>query len=151
MARNRGYILIETMVAMGVLGITMLTIQQAIREAMLTRAMAEDMTTARFLLEEVMNGLILLPELEEGADRGDFGAEFPRFRYEWQVTKVEVPRPELPEEVPEQMRANLTRQYKGFMPKVTVTVFWTRLGDTREAKGQTLLPPEQLWMPELSL
>jgi len=151
MFRRRGYILIETMVAMGVLGITMLTIQHAVREAMITRAMAEDMNTARFLLEEIMNGLVLLPELEEGSRRGDFGAEFPRFRYEWRISSVEVPRPELPEFVPEQMRDSLTRQFQGFMPRVTVTVHWTRLGQAREITGQTLLPPEQLWVPDVSI
>ena len=148
---NRGYILVETMVAMGVLSISMLTIQQAVREAMLTRAMAEDLTTARFLMEEIMNGLILLPELEEGSSRGDFGAEFSRFSYAWQVSTAEVPRPELPEFVPEQMRESLTRQYKGHIPKVTVTVTWTRLGQEREITAQTLRPPEQLWMPGMDL
>lgn len=147
----RGYILVETMVAMGVLSISMLTIQQAVREAMLTRAMAEDLTTARFLMEEIMNGLIILPELEEGSSQGDFGAEFSRFSYTWRVSKAEVPRPELPEFVPEQMRESLTRQYKGFIPKVSVTVSWTRLGQQREITAQTLLPPEQLWLPEMDL
>ena len=52
--RTRGYIFVETLVAMAILSVSAIVIQESIRQAILARAQAMDYTTARFLLEKVM-------------------------------------------------------------------------------------------------
>ncbi|UCC16519.1 MAG: hypothetical protein JSU58_09150, partial [Dehalococcoidales bacterium] len=64
------------------LSIGLVAVNRAFGEALLVRAQARDYTQARFLLEERMGELELQPVLAEGTASGNFGKEFPRFRWE---------------------------------------------------------------------
>lgn len=142
-----GYIFFETVVAMALLSISMVAIHAAMRQGILARGQAQDYTTARFLLEKVMAEKELQPEMVEDSGRGRFPGEYDRFSYEWEVTKIEIPRPEIPPRLPpEQFKAaeDLFREYMG---KITVKISWSRAGHDFEAVGETLIPPIQLWQP----
>ena len=91
MRRRAGYILVETVVAMGVLSISMLIIHQDIRQAIMTRGQAQDFTTARFLLEKVFAEHMEQSLLREESDSGRFPPPHQRFAYEWTISKVEMP------------------------------------------------------------
>ena len=144
----RGYIFVETVVAMGLLSVSMLVIQGAVRQAIITRGQAQDFTTARFLLEEVMAERELQPEMPEGSGSGRFDPPNARFAYEWELSKVKVPRPQMPPDLSKDEIEQFKKMFKGYMGKLVATVRWSRAGQEREAVGETLLKPEQLWLPE---
>lgn len=152
MRRRAGYILVETVVAMGVLSISMLIIHQDIRQAIMTRGQAQDFTTARFLLEKVFAEHMEQSLLREESDSGRFPPPHQRFAYEWTISKVEMPMPELPQDLPgendEARLEKLREMYKGYMGKLRIHILWTRSGQEREAIVETLFPPEKLWVPE---
>ena len=143
----RGYILVETIVAMGLLSISMMVIQGAIRQAIITRGQAEDYTTARFLMEQVVAKIELQPQMKTSSDRGPFEGEHGRFSYEWELTKVEVPIPAFPDDMPTVQRKRLELMFKKYMGKLRVVIRWARAGQEFEAAGETLLAPEKLWLP----
>jgi len=144
----QGYIFVETVVAMGLLSISMLVIQGAVRQAILTRGQAQDYTTARFLMQQTAAEVEIQPELTESSDQGAFAAPYDRFSYAWELTKVDVPKPEIPADIPEGKRKQLEDMFKGYMGKLVVRISWSRAGFEDEAVGETLLKPEQLWQPE---
>ena len=57
-----GYILVETVVAMVVLSIGIMTIQSSLRQIIIASGQARDYTQARFLLEELVEKLLFEPE-----------------------------------------------------------------------------------------
>lgn len=148
--KRGGYILLETIVAMGVLSIGMVAIHGALRQAILTRGQAEDYTTARFLLEEVAAKKEVELELIEGSDRGRFPKPYSRFRYEWEIKKVEVPLPPVPPNLPPEVAAHVKEELEKnkFIGKLHVKIHWTRAGMPFDAVGETLLRPGQLWFPQ---
>ncbi len=145
--RRTGYILVEAMVAMGLLSLGMLSINTGLRQAVLVRGETEDLTLARFMLEEIMTDLEMQPELRESSGSGRFPGEQSRFRYEWEVRRVSIPRPTLPSDATEADITRFEEQFKDFMGSVTVIIRWTRAGNEYEVVGETLLRPEQLWTP----
>ena len=92
--RSAGYIFVETVVAMGVLSLSILVIQGALRQAILTRAQAQDYTTARFLLEQVAGEQALLFQQPEGSGSGQFPPPYDAYAYEWKIERVDIPLPE---------------------------------------------------------
>jgi len=147
-ARKEGWVLIETLVALVLLSVGVLAINRALREAMETRAIARDFTTARFLLEERISELEMQPVLREGTVlAGDFGNEHERFSYTCSVTKVEVPRPEIPPDVQAVLLEpiELPEPYLG---KISVTIKWTRAGRAFDATAETLVSSRKLQTKE---
>lgn len=146
--RRAGWILIETLVALMVLSIGILAVNRAMQEATLTRAMARDFTQARFLLEQVASELDLQPILIDGdTHQGDFGKDYPRFSYQWNVSRVDLPAPQLPPLA----QAALTQPLQlpsSYLGKVTVKVSWTRAGRTFDRTLETLIAPEKMYTTE---
>lgn len=145
---RHGYILFETIVAMGLLSIGMVAIYNSMGQAMFMRARAQDFTTARFLLEQVMSERELQPEVQASEGDGQFEGENARFSYRWEISKVEVPTPPLPPMLTPPERERFEKMFKRYMGKISVTVFWSRRGFDYEIAGETLIPPEKLWLPE---
>jgi hypothetical protein len=146
--KTRGYMMLEAVVSMAILSISMIGIHQALRQAVIVRAQAQDYTTARFLLEKIMGGHELQIQVVEGSGDGGFPAPNDRFRYSWSISKVEVPRPPIPDFIPPRDRERIEEKFKGYMARIEVHIYWTRAGREFEAIGETLLPPEDLWLPE---
>lgn len=147
MKRRAGYILVETIVSLGLLSVGMIVIQSAIRQAILTRGQAEDYTRARFLLEQIVSEKLIQPELMESKGQGEFKENLSRFSYEWEIGKAEIPRPVIPPTIPPEQRKQLEKEFKGWMGKLHVRISWSRAGIPFEISGDTLFKPEQLWQP----
>lgn len=148
MRRATGYILVETLVALTVLSISALGIQRAISQAALTRGLAQDYTTVQLLGDNMMATLDLeYFQLHETTEEGAFPEPYGRFRYALEVSRVTVPRPELPGTIPPERRKELEKRYHGEMPKVRLEIFWTRSGLEYSRVFETLLGTERLWLP----
>ncbi len=132
---------------MAVLGISMLGIHQAIRQAVIAHGQAQDYTAARLLMERIVGERQLQPTLVEGSGEGAFEAPFDRFAYEWTVSKVSVPKPAFPPDLDPRERRQLERMFTDYLGKIEVRISWTRAGFEHAAVGETLLAPAQLWLP----
>lgn len=151
---KRGYLLVETVTAMALLSITIVSLHGAMRQAALTRAHAEDFTYARFLAEELMGQLDLRPELETGSQSGEYGGRFSRFVWAYEVSRVELEPPEMgpgsgwarsldPEVAGEEFELPVS-----YLGKVRVEIYWTRLGQEFSYVVETLVSPDRLPPPE---
>lgn len=145
--RLYGYILLESLVALAVLSVGTIAINRALYQVMLTRALARDYCRVRFLLEE----LIAAPQLRywttESTEEGQFEGELSRFQWVRTIEIVPIPLPSLPEDLPYNVREELTKKTL-YCGRVTVTIKWTRAGNTYERSLATLIPPNRLWLPE---
>ncbi|HOH28634.1 MAG TPA: hypothetical protein PLC40_03075 [Candidatus Hydrogenedentes bacterium] len=146
--RMTGYIFVETVVAMGVLSLSTLVIQGALRQAILTRAQAQDYTTARFLLEQVAGEQALLFQQPEGSGSGQFPAPYEAYAYEWEIKRVDIPLPEQAASLPPEARQHFEDNFLDYMGMLRVRVTWQRGGAEFEARGETLLRPDLIWLPE---
>ncbi len=153
---RRGYIFFETVVAMGLLSVSALVIQGALRQAVITRGQAQDYTTARFLLEKMAAEHALRFQQPEGSGAGRFEPPYERFEYRWQLERVDVPvrntplafmQPPVPIEVLEAVE-RVEEMLQDYMGKLTIRISWSRAGMSFDAVGETLLRPELLWLPD---
>lgn len=142
-----GYILFEVLFSLALLSIAGITLQSALQQAILTRGQAQDYTTARFLLNKIVSEIELQPQLVEEEKEEQFPPPYDRFSYKWKVAKLEIPMPELPPNLPADMRENLKQIFKGYMAKVDIWITWHRAGMKFETHAQTLYQPEKLWLP----
>ncbi|MBN2309715.1 MAG: hypothetical protein JXR94_12125 [Candidatus Hydrogenedentes bacterium] len=141
-----GWILLETLVALMVLSIGIIAVNRAVHESLVTRAQARDYTHARFLLDHLVAELELEPVLEDGAsESGTFGDEFPRFSWEWAVTRVDVPVPPLPGGLPLAARDDFELPVP-YLGKISATIRWTRAGVAFERHLETLIAPDKLYI-----
>jgi len=156
-----GYILFEAIVAMALLSMGIVAIHGSMRQTVKVRGRARDFTQARFLLEQVLSEAELQPILVEGTASGTFPDELSRFQWKRTVSKVELPVPQLPFDAetpdvpldilgmpiaslaPEEVELDV--EYIG---KLEVVISWTRLGDSFEAKLESLFNPDRLYIPE---
>jgi hypothetical protein len=145
--RQDGYILFEAVVAMALLSIGIVGIQRAMQQAIITRGQARDYTQARFLLEEVMSWVELQPQLYTGKNAGRFEGDRSRFAWEWDITKIDFPEPEIPADVPPQQRRRFQLRAP-YLAKIKVTVSWKRRGHKYQESLETLWSPEKLFIPE---
>ena len=145
--RSAGYILFETMVAMVLLSVGLIGINRAMQETIVVRGQARDNTQARFLLDETIAMLELQPQLVEATSSGQFEGDYSRFSYKWEVSKVDVPEPPLPPDMPpeEVEKFKLSAPY---LAKIEATVSWQRSGRKYEQTAQTLWTPEKLFIPK---
>ena len=146
--KRAGYILVETLVALSVLSISVVVIHNALRQAVLTRAQAHDYAAARLLLDQKLAEIELQEKVPVTARDGAFPPPFERFRYRWEVSQIQVPMPAPP---PDRQLPNwdqIMDQFQPFMGKVRIEILWSRAGIDGYALGETLLPPEKLWLPQ---
>lgn len=149
--RRHGYIMVETVVAIVILGVSAITIHGVIREAIRTRAQVQDYTQVRLLLEEFITEKELQPTLFEDRGQGVFDDGSGRFRYRYSVEPVEVPIPEfpIPQDLPPDVRIPEFRYNDDayMLVRVSITAYWTR-GETEfEETMDILLPQARFHMP----
>lgn len=140
---KRGFVLIESLVALAVLSIGVIAVNRAMSEALTARALARDYTEARFLIEQKMGDLEAQPVLYDGAESGDFGQARPRFRWERTVEKIRVPEAETPQGVTPGV-AFVYEAPVPFLVKISVTVRWTRARREYAETFQTLAGPDKV-------
>ena len=149
--RRGGYILLEALVSLSLLSIGMLYIHRALQQAIVVRAQTQDYTQARFLLEDMVGYLQLQPQFIEKTDSGGYDEEeLRRFKWAWEISKIDLPMPELPPDLPEEVRANLVLNVK-YLTKIKATISWTRTHRGKKFKYEesieTLSKPGKLWIP----
>lgn len=131
---------------MGLLSLSMLAINGALRQAILVKGQAQDYTQARFLLEEQIAKVEIQRELSVVENSGRGSGDLARFRWQYRVAKIMLPEPELPPDIsPERMREMKLRA--PYLAKITATVFWSRGGVEHEETLETLWAPDKLWIP----
>lgn len=140
--RRNGYALLETIVAMVVLSIGILAVNQAMRNAVLIRAQARDYTRARFYLEDIVSRMELQPVIEEGTWRGACEGDS---RFQWEV-KVTTEPPPLPKGVAPAVLAKISKD-RGPLRHVRVTLRWTRAGQPFHRTAHLLLPAVRPALP----
>jgi hypothetical protein len=138
----KGYILVETMVGLTVLSIGALTVHQVLNQAMLTRAQARDYTQARFLMEGLIEELLVQPELKPGRHTGRFTGGSNRFSYAYEIDKVELPRPEIPEEI--ELVAGTYIPEAWYIGRIRAVIRWQRRGVDFDERMETLFPDTKL-------
>ena len=147
MNRLRGYILVEAVTAMAVLSITAVAVQRAVHTAVLARGLAQDYTTAQFLLERLAADQSLQPRIAAGeTHEGVLPPPHERFSYRWSLEKVDIPMPEPPPGLAPAQRAALTSGLLSCMGKLHIEVTWNRGGEPFSADGETLLSPDRIWV-----
>ena len=146
MKPRQGYILFEAVAALAVLSIGVAGIQQGFRQALLFRATAEDYTRAACLIDQLFAEVETQPLLVEMTEEGQFPAPNARFSWSKKIELAAVPLQGLPPEFPADIRTQFEVD-SGVLGRVTVTVKWTRLGETFERAAVTLLPPGRMWRP----
>lgn len=83
---EKGFTLLELIVAIAILSFGLVGVLQAISAALAASRLAEDYSTAAILAEQKMAELsVSVEDLEAGEDSGDFGELFPRFAWSCRV------------------------------------------------------------------
>ena len=146
----RGYMLLETTVAIVVLGIVSLAIHGVTRQAVQTRAQSQDYTRVAFLMEDYIAKLEMEPKLVEGLREGVFEAEGRRFSYTCTIQPHTLPPLIINTSQDPATPTMETFSYptdSSFLVHVALTVRWTRGTIPFEETMETLLPPEKLFIP----
>ena len=148
--QSQGYMLLEATVAILVLGIVSLAIHGATRQAIQSRAQAQDFTHAAFLMEDYLSTLELNKQVATGEWEGTFEGHTNRFSYVCTIRPAYIPSivvntsddPAQPIYHEESYPAD-----SSFMLHVALTARWTRGEIPFEETIETLLPPTQLYIP----
>lgn len=138
--KSRGFTLLEVMVAMAILAVSLLAILDFQSTAVLTSGRAQSISVATALARHQMAQVILVMEEEmekgklpdERSESGDFSdQEFPDYRWEMTLRRVEIPAPPLPEEaggeLVQKIVSNITEQISEATRELTLKVFWKEL------------------------
>ena len=148
--RRQGYIMVETTVAIVILGISAITIHGVIREAIRTRAQVQDYTHVRLLLEEFIAEKELQPVLFEDRGQGTFDDGTGRFSYTYSVEPIKVPHPVFPTPIaPPDVRIPKFQYDEGanLLVRVSVTASWTRGTTEFQESMEVLLPQDRFAVP----
>lgn len=143
-----GYILIETTVAIVVLGISAITIHGVVRQAILTRGQVQDYTQVRLLLEEFLTEKELQPLVFVEQGEGVFQDGSGRFGYTYSITPVPVPSPRFPPLVgvdgeplePFRYISGASR-----LVRISITAYWSRGQVPFEETMEVLLPEDKFY------
>ncbi|MFQ5459119.1 MAG: prepilin-type N-terminal cleavage/methylation domain-containing protein [Myxococcota bacterium] len=86
--RRGGFTLIEVMAAVAILSVALLSLVRANNQTLLLKARAQDITTATLLARARLADLSIDPESIEEESEGDFGEQFPNWR--WTLSREDV-------------------------------------------------------------
>jgi hypothetical protein len=145
--RQAGYLLMETVVAMALLSIGIVAIHGALQQAIIVRGQAQDVAMARHMLEQVISKIEMQPRLVEGDGSGVGEGALDRFRWTWKVSKITLPDPPVPPNVPAE-QLELYKLKARYLPKIEATISWTRNGRDFKETAQTLWYPAKLYVPK---
>jgi hypothetical protein len=144
--RYAGYILLEAVVSMALLSVSVIGINASLRQALLVKGDAQDYTQARFILEQQIAKVELQRQLNAVENSGTCPGDLSRFSWRYKVTKIELPQPELPADIPPERLQSL-KLAAPYMAKIEATVTWSRAGIDHQETIETLWIPEKLWTP----
>ena len=148
---NQGYILLETIVAVVILGISSITIHGVIRQSILTRGQVQDYTQVRFLMEDYMTRLELRNKINPGTGSGTFDDGSGRFAYTYTIKPVAIPvkliamQPGIENEI---NQINNELKNTSQLLHIELTVNWKRGRTEFDETIETLLPKSKLFIPK---
>lgn len=116
MRNQRGFTLLEIVVALAIAAIALPALLRAFSEGTKRRSIIENKTTALYLLKLRMSEIEMLGEIEDGSDEGEFGSDS---RFQWSSEIAESDTEGLYE--------------------VTVTVTWQEMGREKAVELATYL------------
>ena len=146
-AHKGGYILLEALVGMAVLSLGMIAVNRALFQAVYMRTLAQDFTQARFLAEEKMAEMEIIPLLLEGESAGNFGEAHPGFAWRSRVELIDIA--PLAEAGPPLPALNIQiEQEPPKLAKLSVALTWTRRGQKFERVFETLLGADRVFQPK---
>lgn len=146
---QNGYILFEATLALVLLTVGAYAVHGVIRQAVLTRGQAQDYTSAKFLLEQLIADVEFQPFVTPETHEGRFEDEFDRFSWSTEVRKIEIPKPEGPLDelggaAPD---AGELKLQSPALAHVRAMVTWQRGGQTFTETMETLFDYKKLWIP----
>ena len=140
--RQKGFSLLEVMVAIAILAVSLLAILNFQSTAVLSSGRAEKLSIATMLAQYQMGQVLLDFEKEFGKSRlpddrslsGDFSElGYPDYRWEVHLRRVDIPPPPLPEaasgELVGKIMDNIAKQISEATREVELTILWKELGD----------------------
>lgn len=129
--RHGGYILLEVILALTLLGIGVLCAGRAFSTSFQAKRWSNELMVARELAQEKMALLVPMGEVERGAFKGDFGPQYPT--YFWKMDISEIEESDLSSDV---------KVDKSFY-KILLTVSWESSGEKSSYQLATLLPGKE--------
>lgn len=144
---NRGFTLLEVLVALGILAVSITAILQLYGTAMVTSERAESITVATMLARQKMAEEMLkiekdaaegkFPDTDEESN-GSFDSPFDKYRWLVKIRKVEIP---LPPQEKQDAQAQLTqmiaKQIGDNLRELKLTVEWDELSDKQDVTVTT--------------
>jgi len=121
LSSERGLTLLEVIVAMAILAIGITGVLRAFSMGMLTCKAAESYSVAAMFAQQVASELERTPELAAGQESGDFGKDWPGYRWE----------------------ADIRDTTGADLKRVRITVLWDVGKRSRHLEMLTLLRPVQ--------
>lgn len=119
--KREGIILLEVIVSLSILSFGLLALTRSFSGSLRAASYIHDHTLAALLAQREMAGILSNPYLSTGITTGDFGDEYPRYRWRREITST-----------------------AGKMNQVTVTVFWERREKKSRFTLDTLTPKTSL-------
>lgn len=89
--RQKGFTLLEVMLAMTILAIALVAVYQSQRQSLAMTARANFLTDAALLAQGRMAQVDAMNMLELANAGGDFGDDYPQYRWELTVLDTEIP------------------------------------------------------------
>ena len=134
-----GFTLLEIMVAVSILGISLVTLMRFQGQTLIASARAERITLATMLVRQKMVDTQIELEKalkkgefpEERDDKGDFEEPFELYRWEYNVRSVDFPAPAFGEEgsLQSMVGKQLTKEISKAVRELKVTVLWDDAGE----------------------
>jgi prepilin-type N-terminal cleavage/methylation domain-containing protein len=98
---SRGFTLLEVMVAVAILGVSLVLTLQLFGGALYSTSLSRHYTEATFLARHKLEELSLDKELPLGSQEGDFEEEYSAYKWQAEIGHYDVPQLKVtPEEVP---------------------------------------------------
>lgn len=88
-ARRKGFTLLEVMIAMAILAVALVAVYQSQSQSLLMASDSRFLTTASLLAQSRMAEIAMMDVPRANAADGDFGEDFPDFRWQMEVGNVE--------------------------------------------------------------
>lgn len=86
--RSRGFTLLEILIAMALIAIAFLAVSRLSAQNLDLQAEAQFITIANYLVQERLSRIQARTTLEPAFSSGDFGDDFPHFRYHEEIEEV---------------------------------------------------------------
>ena len=124
--RKEGFTLLETLASLAILSIGLIAVVKSFSISIQANDYTQGLTIATFLAQGKIAELETTPQTILGTETGDFGEDYPNYRWETEVNFTENDR----------------------IQEAVVTVFWRERGGEKKIELLTLLPQRPMGGPQ---